>query len=245
MRWRIQLSYSGTRYCGWQRQPDDPSVQQTIEEAFALILRQQVEIVGCGRTDSGVHARQYVAHADVADIALNDKIVYQLNMVLPMDIAIHSIEETTPEFHARFDAVSRQYKYYLHHHKDPFLDGRSWYVHQHAPLDHQAMHEAAALLMHYDQFQPFCKTGSDADHYKCKLSASHWVFDEHQSVYIISANRFLRGMVRLVVGACMNVGLGKITIADLKLSLDQQILLPHAWSVPGEGLYLEGVEYVG
>jgi len=245
MRWRIHLSYLGTAYCGWQRQPNGSSVQQTLEEAFAMILRQPVEITGCGRTDTGVHARFYVAHADVTDVHLNDKVVYQINAVLPHDIALLSITETDPAFHARFDAIERQYKYYIHFNKDPFRTTTSWYLHQHTPLDQHKMHASAALLMQYDQFNPFCKTGSDADHYRCALKESSWTFHEDQAVYTIKANRFLRGMVRLIVGSCINVGLGKVTIDELKACLDNQSLLPHAWSVPAEGLFLEGVGYVG
>lgn len=243
MRWRIHLSYLGTAYCGWQRQPNDPSVQQSIEEAFATILRQPVEIIGCGRTDTGVHALFYVAHTDVMDVALSDKVVYHLNAILPHDIAIHSITKAAPTFHARFDAVERQYRYYIHFNKDPFRTTTSWYLHQHAPLDHDLMHEAAALLLQYNQFKPFCKTGSDADHFRCVLKESSWTFTEDNAFYSIKANRFLRGMVRLIVGSCINAGLGKITIAELKESLDHQSLLPHAWSVPAEGLFLEGVGY--
>lgn len=243
MRWKIQLSYRGSAYCGWQRQPNDPSVQQTLEEAFALILRQPVEIVGCGRTDTGVHARSYTAHADVVDITLTDKLIYQLNAVLPVDIALLNVVETTPAFHARFDAIEREYRYYIHFDKNPFLHGLSCYLHQHMPLDHNKMKEAAALLMQYHQFKPFCKTGSDADHFKCTLTESVWTFGQEGAVYSIKANRFLRGMVRLIVGACLNVGLGKITLEELKESLDQQAPLTQAWSVPAEGLYLEDVGY--
>lgn len=243
MRWRITLSYLGTAYCGWQRQPNDSSVQQTLEEAFAMILRQPVEITGCGRTDTGVHARFYVAHADVTDVPLNDKVVYQLNAVLPHDIALLSITETDPNFHARFDAIERHYRYYIHFNKDPFRMSTSWYLHQHTPLDQDKMHKAAALLMQFDQFKPFCKTGSDADHFKCTLSESTWTFSEDGAVYSIKANRFLRGMVRLIVGACINVGLGKVTLDEMKACLENQSMLPHAWSVPAEGLYLEEVGY--
>lgn len=243
MRWQIHLSYLGTSYCGWQRQPNASSVQKTLEEAFALILRQPVEIVGCGRTDTGVHARNYVAHAEVIDFPLTDKVVYQINAVLPLDISINSIVETHDSFHARFDAVERQYKYYLHFNKDPFLNGLSYYFHQHNVLDQDKVNAAAVLLMQYGEFLPFCKTGSDADHFRCKLTESKWVFEAGRGVYSIKANRFLRGMVRLVVGACLNVGLGKISLEELQESLENQSPLVHAWSVPAEGLYLEEILY--
>lgn len=243
MRIRIQLSYSGTSYCGWQKQPGDSSVQQTLEDSFSMILRQPVEIVGCGRTDTGVHARNYTAHADVHDIQWSDKLVYQLNSVLPKDIAIHHISEADAAFHARFDAVERHYKYYLHAHKDPFRLSQSFYFLQYIELDQQAMHEAAAMILSHSQFKPFCKTGSDADHYKCRVTESNWIFDKEQAIYSIRANRFLRGMVRLIVGSCLNIGLKKISIEDLKESMDQQSPVSHSWSVPPEGLFLEDVTY--
>lgn len=243
MRWKIHLNYLGTVYCGWQRQPGDPSVQQTLEEAFSLILRQPVEIVGCGRTDTGVHARNYIAHADIQDAEPTDKLLYQINAVLPQDIALQSIEETDANFHARFDAVERHYQYYIHFYKDPFARNQSYYFQHHAELDQAAMQEASSMLLMYQHFQPFCKTGSDADHFKCNMTESKWTFDKDHAVYSIKANRFLRGMVRLVVGANLNVGLGKITVDQLSESMDLQILVPHAWSVPAEGLFLENVWY--
>lgn len=243
MRWQIHLSYLGTNFCGWQRQPNAMSVQQTLEEAFALILRQPVEMVGCGRTDTGVHARNYVAHADVVDFPLTDKVVYQINAVLPLVISVNRIVETHETFHARFDAVERQYKYYMHFNKDPFLNGLSYYFHQETSLDPEKMQSAAELLLQFGDFLPFCKTGSDADHFRCKLTESEWVFEDGKAVYSISANRFLRGMVRLIVGACLNVGLGKISLEELKDNLENQTPLAHAWSVPAEGLYLEEIVY--
>ena len=243
MRWKIHLSYLGTAYCGWQRQPGDPSVQQTLEEAFELVLRQHIEIVGCGRTDAGVHARHYVAHADVYDVPPTDKILYQINAVLPHDIALQSIEETYESFHARFDAIDRHYQYYVHFHKNPFARHQSYYFQNHVDLDQAAMHKAASMLLMYQHFLPFCKTGSDANHFKCNLTESKWTFEKDHAFYSIKANRFLRGMVRLVVGSCLNVGLGKITVEQLGESLDLQIPVPHAWSVPAEGLFLENVLY--
>lgn len=243
MRWKIVLSYFGTSYCGWQRQPDSPSVQQTLEEALSMVLRQPVDITGCGRTDTGVHARYYVAHTDIEGVEPSDKLIYQLNAVLPGDIAIHAISQADPSFHARFDAFERHYKYYIHLKKDPFSAGRSFWFHSHEGPDRDAMHRAAAVLLEFDRFQPFCKTGSDAEHFKCMMKESTWHFDEDTAVYAVTANRFLRGMVRLIVGACLNAGTGKITPEEIRNHLVLQSPLPHAWSVPPEGLYLEGVRY--
>jgi tRNA pseudouridine38-40 synthase len=237
------LRYDGKAYCGWQKQPGDPTVQQTLEETFSMVLRQPVDITGCGRTDTGVHARKYVAHTDVEGIQLSDKLIYQLNAVLPDDIAIDSIKETGSSFHARFDALERHYRYFIHFHKDPFLHDRSYYMHQHVEFTPLLMQEAAEILAGYQQFKPFCKTGSDADHYKCIVKESKWIFEIDHAIYSIKANRFLRGMVRLIVGTCLNIGLGKMYISDLKECLETQSPIPQAWSVPPEGLYLEDVIY--
>ncbi len=245
MRWRIQLSYLGTSYCGWQRQPSDPSVQQTLEEVFSMVLRQPVEITGCGRTDAGVHARKYIAHTDFNHDAPEDRLVYQLNAVLPADIALQHIDLVHPEFHARYDAVERLYRYYIHFRKNPFLEGRSFYFHQPTNLDRQIMEETSSILMQFEHFRPFCKTGTDVDHFRCQLSTSQWHWEEDFAIYTIRANRFLRGMVRLVVGACLNVGLGKVSLEDIKTSMVLQQPIPFAWSVPAEGLYLEDVVYGG
>lgn len=243
MRWKIILSYVGTSYCGWQRQPGSISVQQKLEEAFSTILRQPVSIAGCGRTDTGVHARYYVAHADIEGVDPSDKLTYQINAILPDDIAIHSLSVTDASFHARFDAFERHYRYYLHFSKDPFSTGRSFWFQGSSILNQEAMQNAAAVLLQFDRFQPLCKTGSDAEHFRCSVTESSWHFESDSAVYSIKANRFLRGMVRLIVGACLNAGTGKITPEEIRECLVQQSPLPYAWSVPPEGLYLEGVRY--
>jgi tRNA pseudouridine38-40 synthase len=245
MRWRIDLSYQGTNYNGWQKQPGDRTVQQTLEEAFNMILRQPVEITGCGRTDTGVHARKYTAHTDISGDPDIVKTIYQINAVLPYDIAIHSIRKTADDFHARFNAVERQYKYYIHLNKDPFLQHLSYYFNLNMSLNKEAMMEAAKVLLQHDEFLPFCKTGSDAQHYQCQLTQAEWSFANDKMVFTISSNRFLRGMVRLIVGAGLNIGVGKITVEELDKSLREQKPLSLQWSVPPEGLYLENVVYPG
>ncbi|HZV68222.1 MAG TPA: tRNA pseudouridine(38-40) synthase TruA [Saprospiraceae bacterium] len=243
MRWRLELSYFGKAYCGWQKQPGDLTVQQALEEAFSMILREPIEITGCGRTDTGVHARHFTAHMDVASAIYSPKMLYQINAVLPLDIAIHSITETDYSFHARHSAIERHYQYYIHFEKNPFNQDQSFYFNQNTELDMVAMQETAILLKEYSEFLPFCKTGSGAEHYKCTVTESHWIFDDHKATFSIKANRFLRGMVRLIVGACLNAGLGKLSVNDVKECLDKQIPLPVQWSVPPEGLFLENVVY--
>src|SRR5687767_1895900 len=243
MRWRIDLSYKGTNYSGWQKQSGDKTVQQTIEEAFSTILREPIEIVGCGRTDAGVNARKYAAHFDANTISDSAKVLYQVNSILPDDIAINFLEKVKPEFHARYDARERHYLYYIHFNKNPFLIGQSFYFGTQVELDKSAMQDAAKLLMNYNDFLPFCKTGSDEKHFKCMITESKWDFENEQAIYSIKANRFLRGMVRLITGAYLNIGLGKLSIDSLEESLRQQIPLPLQWSVPPEGLFLEEVIY--
>ncbi len=233
----------GTKYSGWQKQPGDKTVQQTLEEAFATILREPIDVVGCGRTDAGVHGRNYVAHFDAAEITEADKIVYQINAILPFDIAVQQLELATDNFHARFDATYRAYEYSIHYHKDPFLADRSFYLNRHKELDQHVMHEAAALILNHDNFQSFSKTGSDNLNYKCVIHTSQWTFEEGGCMYSISANRFLRGMVRLIVGASLNAGLGKLSIEEISKSLENQISLPLQWSVPAEGLSFVEVGY--
>jgi tRNA pseudouridine38-40 synthase len=243
MRWKIELSYLGTQYAGWQRQPGEWTVQQVVEEAFSTLLRQPVEITGCGRTDAGVHARKYIAHLDVEEVLPSPKLIYQVNAILPQEVAIHSIEETHPAFHARFDASSRLYRYYLHFEKDPFAFPTSFFFQQFRDLHADEVQASAELLLQYQEFKPFCKTGSDANHFRCQIMQSQWQLNEKLGIYTIRANRFLRGMVRMIVGACLNVGLGKISLKELQEALDTQSALEQAWSVPAHGLFLEEVSY--
>ena len=243
MRWRLELSYFGKAYCGWQKQPGDITVQQTLEEAFSTILREPIEITGCGRTDTGVHAKRYTAHMDVTSVIYTPKILYQVNAILPRDIAVNSIAEVDYTFHARYDALERHYMYYIHFEKDPFIKDQSFFFNQNTDLDMFGMQAAALLLKDYNEFLPFCKTGSDAEHFKCSVTESQWFFENNKATYSIKANRFLRGMVRLIAGACLNVGLEKISVQTIKECMDTQTPLPVQWSVPPEGLFLENVVY--
>lgn len=243
MRFRLTLSYLGTNFSGWQKQPGDPSVQQTLEQALSTLLREPIEVTGCGRTDAGVHARNYVAHFDASTEVVTGALQYQLNSILPLDIAIHAIAVADPNFHARFDAVQRTYRYYLHFEKNPFLQHQSYLFPFKKELNLELLDAAAQLLKEYEQFKPFCKTGSDAEHYIVYLKESNWEMKPDGMVYTISGNRFLRGMVRMVVGATLNVALGKITLLQLKHAMDTQTMIPKAWSVPPEGLFLEKISY--
>ena len=201
MRYFLELSYKGTHYSGWQVQPNAPSVQATIEAALSTLLNTNTEIIGCGRTDAGVHATQYFAHFD-AEKALPNEFAYRLNRILPPDIAIHRLIDTLPpDAHARFGATYRAYHYHIHLQKNPFLADQSYYFSM-LPLDVAKMQQAAKLLLNYTDFRAFCKADSDAKHYLCHLFESQITLDEQQQtlLYRVAANRFLRGMVRLIVG---------------------------------------------
>lgn len=244
MRYFLTLSYRGTHYAGWQIQPGDPSVQETLETALSTIFRQPVGVTGCGRTDAGVHARYYVAHADLP-APLPPSLLYSLNSLLPADIAVHAVLPMPDTAHARFDALERSYVYTITLRKDPFATETAWHLPKGDLLDLDRMQEAAALLLRYQQFFPFCKTHSGVEHYACALTASHWVAmpEEQRLEFHVSANRFLRGMVRLIVGACVQVGQGKLQVADIRRAMDAQAMLKKSWSVPPQGLALNGVKY--
>jgi tRNA pseudouridine38-40 synthase len=244
MRYFIKLSYRGTHYCGWQRQPRDISVQETLEKVLGMITRESIELTGCGRTDTGVHARNYIAHFD-AEGPLPDKLAHSLNRVLPADIAVHDIFPVHPEAHARYDAFERSYTYRITLEKNPFETETAWYFFQARQLDRAAMQEVAGLLPQYEQFFPFCKTDSGVDSWACMLKSADWEYREADEMLLfhITANRFLRGMVRLIVGACIQAGLGKTSVAEIQKALDTQTSLPKSLSVPPEGLCLTHIKY--
>jgi len=244
MRYFIHLSYRGTNYFGWQIQPQDVTIQGTIESALSTILNSKISITGCGRTDTGVHAKQYVAHFDNPK-TLPEGFLPRLNKFLPKDIAIHSLEQVHPDKHARFDAYHRAYEYHLDFEKNPFGIDTAYYFYAAPKLDIARMQEACALLMTYEEFFPFCKTHHDAKTLICHLTRCEWVVVEEgkKLVFHIAANRFLRGMVRLIVGMSLNVGLGKISIAEVKAAMDEQRMLEKSLSVPAHGLYLRDIRY--
>ena len=242
MRYFLNLAYNGTRFCGWQRQPNAPSVQATVEDTFSLILRQPIEIVGCGRTDTGVHASQYFAHFDFEG-DFPPAFLDRANKLVGKDILLKKIIHVAPDAHARFDACLRSYEYHISFIKNPFTPETLWHFTQHKALNINDMQKAAQILRGYAEFTPFCKTHSDAPTMKCDISHSKWIFTEDKAVFHISANRFLRGMVRLIVGACINIGLGQMTLDDLKKAMEEQTSLKKSYSVPSTGLFLTGVKY--
>ena len=250
MRFFITLSYDGTRYHGWQIQPNGDSVQERLQDALSTLLRQPIEVVGAGRTDAGVHARMMVAHFDwegnppapcplpLAPIDM----AYKLNKLLPQDIAVQDIRPVPPDMHARFSATSRTYHYFIHTHKDPFLHTYSWQVPY--KLDFERMNAAAKVLLEYKDFTSFSKVNTDTKTNLCDLRDAHW--DElapGQWRFTITANRFLRNMVRAIVGTLVEVGRGRISIEDLRRIIEAKDRCSAGESVPGKALFLVDIQY--
>lgn len=243
-RYVLELSYNGTNYAGWQRQPNAMTVEEAIDSALSLILAEKIKIVGCGRTDTGVHASYYVAHFDFSG-ELPPAIFRRLNRFLEDDIAILGLYRVPEDFHARFHATGRGYTYRIALHKDPFRQNTVASLPQMKGIDQTLMQQAASLLLGYSAFAPFCKTNSDAFTMNCTLTEARWDFADDEWTFHISANRFLRGMVRLIVGMCIRVGEGKLSLEQLTLAMDKQERLPKPWSAPASGLFLSAVDYPG
>lgn len=244
MRYFLELAYNGTRFCGYQEQPNQITVQSQIERALGILLRVPTKIVGCGRTDSGVHALQYFAHFDAAQKLTND-FVYRLNSLLGKDIVCYQLLEVAADAHARFDATSRSYQYVIDLIQNPFRQETAYYCRYGNQLELDKMQAAAKLLLNYKDFTTFCKSKTDNKTNLCDLRQSEWIFNEkeQQLVYQVTANRFLRGMIRLIVGMCLNVGKGNMSIELVKTALEEQKTLKNALSAPAEGLFLMDIKY--
>ena len=243
MRFFITLSYDGTRYHGWQVQPNGPSVQEKLQWALSTILRQDIQVTGAGRTDAGVHARMMVAHFDVETMVYElQDLTYKLNRLLPQDIAIQMMEPVSDEMHARFSATSRTYHYYIHTVKDPFL--RAYSCELHYPLDFQLMNEAAAILMTYEDFGAFCKAHADVKTTLCHITVAEWHQTSNSTWYFeITANRFLRNMVRAVVGTLIDVGRRRLSLDDFRKVIEGKRRTEAGDSMPANALFLEDVQY--
>ncbi len=241
MRYFIELSYNGKPYHGWQIQPNAITVQEELEKALSLLLRQNIKITGAGRTDTGVHALQMFAHFDIDKPVETAKLVNKLNAFLPQDIAIRQIRQVTADAHARFDALSRSYKYYIHRYKQPFLYDRSWYFTK--DLDVKLMNKAANILLLYDDFKSFSKTHTDVKTYICRIDEARWDVTDNQLVFSITADRFLRNMVRAIVGTLVDVGLHKISEADFVKIIEAGDRQQAGFSVPAHALFLTQITY--
>ena len=241
-RYFIKLQYNGTNYHGWQSQlSDDPTIQGDLQDAFSTILQETIEIVGCGRTDAGVHALDYYMHIDVEQ-ELTVTLINRINKYLSKDIAVLSFHKVKPDAHARFDARSRSYQYHIHFDKNPFLNSSSFFY-PYKDIDFDLLRESVTMLLEYTDFDTFCKSRTDVKTKKCKLTVSKWEVYEDRAVYNVSANRFLRGMIRLIVGMSLHVARGKISLEYVKSQMDKREILEKAFSVPANGLYLNDIKY--
>ena len=241
----IHLAYCGTDFSGWQIQPNAPTVQEVLIKAISTIYNQPIRIVGCGRTDTGVHALNYFAHMDVPTSEHTvDDLKFKLNNMLPRSIVVYNISAMDTGAHTRYDATSRSYIYKMIFGKDPFRNNTTYRFDQSGRPDWDKLQAAAALLLDYQEFLPFCKTHADSETYLCDLQRSEWLkISEKEWHYHVKANRFLRGMVRLIVGMTLNVALGRVELSEVAEALDKQQRLEKAWAVPASGLYLSEITY--
>lgn len=240
-RYFIEISYNGTAYHGWQIQKNALSVQQTLNERLSVVLRQPVETTGCGRTDTGVHARQFFAHFDAAGEIDLPKTIFSLNAILPQDIAAKQIFPVAAEANTRFDAVLRTYEYHIHFGKDPFKQGFSWELRDRP--DMALMNRAAAIMMEYADFSCFSKSNTQVKTFNCKITAARWEETENGLIFRISADRFLRNMVRAIVGTLLTAGRKEIPPEGIREIIESKNRSNAGTSVPACGLYLTEVKY--
>ncbi|MCB0373669.1 MAG: tRNA pseudouridine(38-40) synthase TruA [Muricauda sp.] len=241
MRYFIQFSYFGKAYHGWQNQPNAITVQEVLEKALSTLLRQKIDVVGAGRTDTGVHAKQMFAHFDHGGIMDKNELVFRLNSFLPEDIAVQHIFEMDPDAHARFHATERSYEYWVVKEKNPFYFDLAHFVHQ--PLNMAAMNKAGSLMLSHSDFECFSKSNTDVKTYICDVRKAEWEVQDDKWVFTITADRFLRNMVRAVVGTLLDVGMGKMAPEDIHAIIDSKDRGEAGVSVPAKGLYLTQVLY--
>jgi tRNA pseudouridine38-40 synthase len=245
MRYFVHLAYNGTPFFGWQRQPKQISVQEVLENAFSLLLKTNIEFVGCGRTDTGVHAKQYFAHFEFIE-PLSEKncvkLTQRLNSLLPKEIVIYQIFKVTDDLHARFSAIDRTYRYYVATSKEPFHFQNTYRIF--GNIDVQFMNDAASLLIGNKDFTSFSKLHSDVNNNFCDVKCASWELQNEQFVFTITANRFLRNMVRAIVGTLLLVGKSKISVEDFRAIIEQKDRSKAGVSVPACALFLEKVNYI-
>jgi tRNA pseudouridine38-40 synthase len=243
-RYFVRLSFKGTQYHGWQVQPNAVTVQEVLERAFSTLLGENTAVTGAGRTDTGVHASLYICHLDLAkEIVDPGKLIYRLNSFLPEDISIKGIWKVPADAHARFTAVSRTYKYYINTFKDPFITGISWYYNR--KLNLEKMNSAALMLKEYSDFTSFSRLHSDVRTNLCRILFAKWIEVDDKLVFTIKADRFLRNMVRAIVGTLIDVGREKISEKDFKDIIEAKDRCAAGASAPAKGLFLVDIEYPG
>ena len=242
MRYFVTLSYDGTPFHGWQVQPNGTSVQGELQRGLSLLLRETIQVTGAGRTDAGVHARMMVAHFDTEQDIDCTQLAYKLNKLLPQTIAVQGVKPVNADLHARFSATSRTYYYYIHTEKSPFE--RHYSCELHYPLDFAKMNEAARLLMDYEDFCAFCKSHADVKTTLCHVTRAEWHQTSPSTWYFeITANRFLRNMVRAVVGTLIEVGRGRMTLNDFRKVIEGKRRTEAGESMPANALFLVDITY--
>lgn len=241
MRYFLEISYDGTNYHGWQRQPGVSTVQQTLEESLSTIFQAEVSVTGCGRTDTGVHATQFFAHFDLSQEVESSLLTHKLNTILPSDIAALNAFVVVEDTNARFAATERSYLYRIHQIKDPFQVDRSYYFKP--ELDLELMNKAASHMLEVDDFESFCKAKTQNMTNLCDVREAVWAQHGSNIEFRITADRFLRNMVRAVVGTLLEVGLGKMSVEEFKEVIASKDRSAAGRSVPACGLYLEKVSY--
>ncbi|MFK5959333.1 MAG: tRNA pseudouridine(38-40) synthase TruA [Lutibacter sp.] len=242
LRYFIELSYKGTNYHGWQVQPDSISIQEFVNKAFSTIFRKQIEVVGAGRTDTGVHAEQLFAHVDLENEINTSAIIYKLNSILPNDIVIENISKVTDDAHARFDATNRSYEYRIFLGRNPFLLDTTWQLNN-KKLNVVKMNEASEILLTYTNFKCFSRTNSNVNTYNCDVRRAEWIQTDRILTFYVTADRFLRNMVRAIVGTLLDVGTEKISLEEFKQIIESKNRCNAGTSAPAKGLFLTQVTY--
>lgn len=240
-RFFFEISYNGSRYAGWQSQHNAIGIQDVVEDALSKILRTPLKIVASGRTDTGVHCIQQFFHCDIEKSFQSEMLMQRLNAFLPRDIAIRSIRLVKPDAHARYSARERTYQYHITMVKDPMLIGLALPFYK--PLDVPTMNRAAALLCGEHDFTSFSKVNTDVHHFRCTVKKAEWTQKGHRLIFTITANRFLRGMVRAIVGTLLDVGTGKISVHDFKNIIQKKDRRAAGANADAQGLYLVRVKY--
>lgn len=239
-RYFLEVSYKGTAYSGFQAQENAITVQSEVERAVQVLERRAIKLTGSSRTDAGVHARQNFFHFDSA-AGMHPQFIYKMNAILPPDIVIQGLYEVGAEAHARFDAVAREYKYFIYAQKDPFLADRAYFFPYR--IDRQALQAAAGVLMEYTDFTSFSKRNTQVKTFLCKIEVSEWVEESGCLVYHVVANRFLRGMVRALTATMLQVGRGKLDVAGFRAIIEARDCTTASFAVPAHGLFLERVVF--
>ena len=241
-RFLLHISYKGTNFHGWQIQPNAITIQEVIQKALFVLLKEKINLMGAGRTDTGVHAKKYFAHFDTSSkIVEKEKFIKQINGIVGKEIVIHTISKINSDFHSRFSAKSRTYKYYIHTEKNPFIDEFSFLLFK--KIDIEKMNKACNILFEYKDFTSFSKLNSGTKTNLCNIYKAKWFRDNEKLIFEIKANRFLRNMVRAIVGTLIDVGIGKISISDFKNIIESKNRSSAGYSVPAKGLFLVDIEY--